>query len=76
MFKGHEFVKLLNNNWVLDITEFMGYHIKSKKNGEIIDYQLAFVVKIENGDINFDKRMKVPVKVLKEAKNFIEEYSK
>jgi len=76
MFKGHEFVKLLNDNWVLDITEFKGYHIKTKKNGEVSEYKLAFIVSIENGEAVFDKREKIPVKVLKEAKHFTEEYSK
>lgn len=70
MFKGHEFVKLLNDNWVFDITEFKGYKVKTI-DGEVSEHTLAFIAHVEDGEVTFDKRVKVPVKVLKEVKHII-----
>lgn len=74
MFKGHQFIKLINENWVLDITEFQGYKVKLDDNGEVIDYKKAFTAKVDNNDVKFDKYMRVPLKVLKEACNQIMVY--
>ena len=74
MFKGHRFIKLINDNWVLDINEFRAYKVEIDSNGNIKNRALAFTVSIEDdGDINFEKYISVPIKVLKEAHNLIED---
>jgi len=73
MFRGHEFVKLLNDNWVLDLTEYKGYNVKQDKNSNELKYKLAFYVTTdEKNNITFDKLTRIPVKVLKEARNVVE----
>lgn len=67
MFQGHKFVKLLNNTWVLDLTEFEGYKVKTDKKGNIEEYKSAFTAVVEGDEVSFEKRMRVPLKVLKEA---------
>ncbi len=74
MFKGHQLVKLINNNWVLDFTDYIGYNIKLDNNGNVKDYKEAFQVSIDGNDIKFDKKCRVPLKVLKEASNQIKKY--
>lgn len=74
MFKGHQIVKLINNNWVFDFTEFIGYSIKTDSNGNIKSYKEAFSAHFNGTDITFDKKCRVPLKVLKEASNQILKY--
>ena len=74
MFKGHQLVKLINNNWILDFTDYIGYSVKLDSDGNIKSYKEAFQASISNGEITFDKKCRVPLKVLKEASNQIKKY--
>jgi len=76
MFKGHQFVKIYNDNWVFDVTEYKGYKVKLGSNGEIQDYREAYRALINNNELTFEKYMVVPIKVLKETVNFIKAYNK
>jgi len=71
MFQGHEFIKLINGNWVLDITEFTGYKVKTDSKGNVVNHVKAFRVVIVEGKITFEKYIAVPVKVLKEATSVV-----
>jgi uncharacterized lipoprotein YajG len=74
MFKGHQFVKLLSDKWVLDLTEYQGYKVNTNSKGEVTSYTEAFEIRVEGSNIAFDKQTRVPLKVLKEAANQIIEY--
>lgn len=74
MFKGHQFVKLLNDNWVLDLTEYQGYKVKLDSNNNVVSYKEAFTVEIIGDEIMFNKTTRIPLKVLKEAANQIRIY--
>lgn len=76
MFKGHQFVKLINENWVLDLTEYIGYKVKLNENGEVDKYKQAFQATVIDDDITYEKFIRVPVKVLKEASIFIRAYER
>lgn len=71
MFEGHQFIKLLNDNWVLDLTEYQGYKVKTDSNGNVTGYKEAFDVIVIEDEIMFEKKMRVPLKILKEALNQI-----
>ena len=72
MFTGHKFIKLINDNWVLDVNEFKAYKVDIDKNKNVVKRTLAFKVKLgESGDIGFEKFIDTPVKVLKEARNIV-----
>lgn len=68
MFKGHDLIKLLNNNWLFDLTSFVGYYVTEDNYGRL-NGRLAFIARYDKDrdKIIFDKLVKVPVKVLKEA---------
>lgn len=74
MFKGHQFVKLINDNWVLDLTEYQGYKVKLDDNNKVISYKEAFTAEFIEDEIIFTKTTRVPLKVLKEAANQIRIY--
>lgn len=74
MFKGHQFIKLVNNDWVLDLTEYQGYKVKFDKEHNVIGYKEAFTAEVMGSDIVFNKQTRVPIKVLKEAGNQIRAY--
>jgi hypothetical protein len=74
MFKGHQFIKLLNDNWVLDLTEYQGYKVKLDSDNNAISYKEAFTVEVVGDEIMFNKKTRVPLKVLKEASNQIRMY--
>lgn len=74
MFKGHQLVKLINDNWVFDFTDYTGYNVKVDKDGNIVNCKEAFQAIVEGESINFEKNCRVPVKVLKEAANQILKY--
>mgnify|MGYP006939713376 FL=1 len=76
MFKGHQFIKLLNDNWILDLTEYQGYKVKLDDNNNVIGYKEAFTVEVIGDEIMFNKTTRVPLKVLKEASNQIRIYEK
>lgn len=46
-FEGHEIYKI-NNNWVFDLTEHVGYKIKINRHGKIKEYSKAFKLVDEN----------------------------
>ena len=72
MFKGHKFLKLVNENWVLDLTEFFCYKVSLNNKHEVISYMRAFKVHInEHDEVEFEKYINVPVKILKEAKKVV-----
>lgn len=71
MFQGHKFIKLINDHWVLDITEYIGYKVTTNSIGECINYKKAFKVTSNNKEITIDKFIKIPVKILKEAKRVV-----
>lgn len=72
--KGHTLIKLINSNWVLDITECIGYYIETDKKSrlktrnEIQKITKAFEIKVTDSDMEIDKYINVPVKVLTEAR--------
>jgi hypothetical protein len=76
MFKGHQFVRLVNNNWVLDLTEFEGYKVKLNDKLEVESYKEAFKASVMDNEVEFEKYIKVPLKVLKEAASQILDYIK
>ena len=67
MFQGHQFIKLLNDNWVLDLTEFVGYKVTLDNDGNVKKYKETFQIILDTEDIIFEKSGRVPLKVLKEA---------
>lgn len=70
MFKGHQFVKLINDSWILDLTEFKGYEVNLDSNGKIVSFRQRFSVNVENGNISLKREMgAIPVKIIKEAIN-------
>lgn len=74
MFVGHNFIKLLNDNWVFDFTEYIGYKVELDKNGKVKEYTEAFRAITVDKKIDFIKSISVPVKVLREAQKQIEKY--
>lgn len=74
MFKGHQFIKLLNDNWVLDLTEYQGYKVKLDSDNNVVSYKEAFTVEVIGDEIIFNKTTRIPLKVLKEAANQIRIY--
>lgn len=76
MFKGHQFIKLLNDNWVFDLTEYQGYKVKLDSANEVVSYKKAFDAEVIEDEIIFNKFTRVPMKVLKEASNQIRIYEK
>lgn len=75
-FKGHTTIYLLNDNWFFDMTEFICYKVDRLDNGDIKSYKEAFRVRIENNIITFDKNIRIPLKILKEAKKQVTDYYK
>lgn len=71
MFNGHQFIKLINDTWVLDVTEYVGYKVKINDNKEVVSYREAFTATVADNEVSFDKSIRVPVKVLREAANII-----
>lgn len=74
MFIGHNFTKLINDNWVFDFTEYVGYKVELDKNGKVKEYTEAFRAITVDNKIDFIKSISVPIKVLKEAQIQIEKY--
>ena len=75
MFKGHQFVKLVNDSWILDLTEFKGYEVNLDSNGEVISFRQRFSITVDNGKIELQREMgAIPVKILKEAINQVKNH--
>ena len=74
MFAGHEFIKIITDTWVFDLTEFIGYKVELNNDNTVKSYEKAFqVVEGDNG-YEIDKFIKVPTKILKETLNQIKKY--
>ena len=56
MFQGHQLIKLINDNWVLDFTDYIGYNVKTDAEGNIKSYKEAFQAEIIENDIIFEKK--------------------
>lgn len=77
MYDGHQFVKICDDTWVFDITEFIGYKvILDKYKKQVKSYKQAFTAIDMDKQIIFEKHIGVPAKVLKETVNVIEKYEK
>ena len=75
MFKGHQFIKICNDNWVFDLTEYIGYKVKLDEDGNVESYKQAYqVIQVEN-ELTFEKFTRVPLKIFKETVNVINEYN-
>ena len=77
MYEGHHFVKICNEQWVFDITEFIGYKVVLEKDKKTIkEFKPAFTVIKDHTQYIFEKHISVPVRVLKESLSVIEKYEK
>lgn len=77
MYGGHQFIKICGDEWVFDITEFLGYKVVLEKDKKTVkDYKLAFTVLGYEKEIVFEKHTRVPAKVLKETVDIIKKYRK
>ncbi len=74
-FKGHTLYKI-DNNWVFDLTTFIGYKVDLNDSGDVKRYQKAFIAvfKKENYSYTFDKIIHVPIRVLRRVINVIQAY--
>lgn len=77
-FRGHKFIKLITDNWVLDTTEGIGYYVETNSCGKAVRYTEAFRLHINtvNCTISFAKYIDVPVKIMVEARAVAENYMK
>lgn len=75
MFQGHQFIRICNDSWVFDLTEYVGYKVKLDSDGNVINYKEAYEVIVINDEIIFNKIIRTPLKVLKETLNVIEKYA-
>lgn len=77
MYDGHQFIKIYGDEWVFDITEFLGYKVVLDKDEKTVkDYKLAFTVLGYDKEIIFEKHIRVPAKVLKATVDIIYKYRK
>lgn len=67
MFKGHQLVKLVNDHWVFDITDYTGYKVSINKSGEATSYKEAFRAYRDDDEICIEKTIPVPIKIIKET---------
>ena len=75
-FDGHQ-LYTIGNDWVFDLTEFIGYKV-IKKNGHVSSYEKAFSVEknINNTDFKFSRDIKVPAGVVRKVREIITNYYK
>lgn len=75
MFKGHNFIKIINGNWVFDMTEFVGYKVDIDNKTKKFNYTKAFTASLtEENNVEFKKFLGIPIKVLKETNRVINKY--
>ena len=75
MFTGHNFVKVVNNEWVFDITEFVGYKVEFDSSGKVTGYKKAFKAECKgNSEISIERYEEIPVKVINQVKSLISVY--
>lgn len=74
-FQGHELI-ILEKGWVFDITDFVGYKVKTGKDGEnVTNYEKAFSIedsKDEKEELHVTRFISIPLRVTKRAKRVIE----
>lgn len=77
MFDGHVMYKICDN-WIFNLTEFIGYKIKTKQNGQVESYTKAYKLNKEetNEYYYYDKYISVPVGVLRKSMDIVENYNK
>ena len=74
MFTGHDFIKLCNDKWVFDFTEYRGYRVELDRHGRVVSRKCVFDI-IDNGDrVIAIRRDKVPVGVIREALSYVNLY--
>ena len=75
-FQGHRFYKI-GNNWIFNLTEFVGYKVEVR-DGKVEQFEEAFrVIKSEDHtDYNFQREMPIPLGVMRKSKSIIEDYLK
>lgn len=77
-FEGHELYKI-EENWVFDLTTFIGYHVEfDTKTDRIKCYTKAFIATYNNEmqAYGFEKYMAIPTRILRKAVNIIQTYRK
>lgn len=76
MFDGHRLFKI-GNNWVFDLTEFIGYKV-TQEDGVIKTYEKAFTVTKSNSDnsLSFKKKTLIPAGVMRKSDLIIRNYLK
>lgn len=74
MFMGHRLVKVGNGDWIFDITTFKGYKVKKKSNDDIDNFESVFRVETNSqNEVIFTRFEYVPIKVMRETKEIIQE---
>ena len=73
MFNGHQ-LYTIGEEWVFDLTEFIGYRIKIK-NSKVQSYERVFTVKRDKSyGYKFDKQTAIPLGVMRKSRMIIENY--
>lgn len=75
IFDGHQLVKI-GDDWVFDMTTFIGYKVSIDGAGQVDTYSKAFIAIRDKhtGDYSFDKLMDIPIRVLRSTVNIIQKY--
>ena len=90
MLEGHEFVKI-DNIWLLDLTEHIGYKLHLDDNNNMTGYEKAFTIERQTETVNNESNsieaintgdkfeiirfIDTPVRVLKEVERQIRGYA-
>ncbi|MEM4385945.1 MAG: hypothetical protein QXD03_05300 [Candidatus Anstonellales archaeon] len=71
-FDGHKVI-IIDNEWMLDVTEFIGYKIDYDDEGKIKSAIKAYTISIdrENNKIEFKRHIKVPTKIIMRSAGII-----
>lgn len=74
-FDGHQIYKI-GNDWVFDITEYIGYRVLKDDCGQVTSYDKAFYLeKSNNGKkTKFIQCLDVPVGVMRKAAKIVDIY--
>lgn len=77
-FDGHEMIKI-TESWLLDLTTFICYKVKTNKEGKLIDATKAFKVtdELKNSEFKYQYFIdRVPVGILRKTEKTIQKYYK
>lgn len=74
MFNGHQ-LYTLGDEWVFDLTEFIGYKV-TKQGEKVQKIERAFSVSKSNDHqtYNFTKYFNIPLGIMRKARDIIEKY--